>query len=73
MGADFAIGAGFNAADLSIVIRSMVAALIVLWGSWVMWKQFQLFSAGRMEVGEWGANTLKMVFLVVFVLIIVGT
>ena len=73
MGAEFAVGAGFDAGDLSIIIRSMIAALITLWGVWIMWKQFQLFGAGRMEVGEWGANAIKMVLLVVFVLILVGT
>ncbi len=73
MGAEFASGAGFDAGDLSIVIRTMIAALISLWGVWVVWKQFQLFGAGRMDVGEWGANAIKMVLLVVFVLILVGT
>lgn len=72
MGADFAFGAGFTAGDLNLYIRSMIAALITLWGVWVMWKQFQLFGAGRMEVGDWGANAIKTVLLVVFVLILVG-
>ena len=73
MGAEFASGAGFGAGDLSIVIRSMIAALIMLWGVWTMWKQFQLFGAGRMDVGDWGANVIKMILLIVFVLILVGT
>lgn len=73
MGAEFTLGAGFGAGALSIAIRSMISALIVLWGSWIMWKQFQLFSAGQMAVGDWGVNVIKMVFLVAFVLIVVGT
>lgn len=72
MGAEFDVGAGFAAGDLGIVIRSMIAALITLWGVWIMWKQFQLFGAGRMDLGDWGANVIKMVLLVVFVLIVVG-
>jgi len=72
MEADFNLGAGFDANDLSIFIRSMIASLITLWGAWVMYKQFQLVGSGRMEIGDWGTNVIKMVLLVVFVLIIVG-
>jgi len=72
MEAAFNIGAGFDAFDLSILIRSMIAALFTLWGVWMMWKQFQLVGSNRMEIGEWGANVIKMVLLLVFVLIIVG-
>lgn len=68
----FALGAGFDASDLNILIRSMIAALIALWGVWTMYKQFQLMGDRRMEIGAWGANVIKMILLVTFVLIIVG-
>lgn len=72
MGAAFDIGAGFSATGLSFLIRGMIASLITLWGVWMMYKQFQLVGGGRMEVGDWGANVVKMVLLVTFVIIIVG-
>lgn len=72
MEAAFNLGAGFSANGLNIFIRSMIAALIMLWGVWTLWKQFQLFGSGRMEVGDWGANAIKMILLLVFVLVIVG-
>jgi len=72
MEAAFNLGAGFNAGDLNLFIRSVIASLITLWGAWIMYKQFQLVGNGRMEIGDWGANVIKMVLLVVFVLIIVG-
>ena len=72
MEAAFDLGAGFSAGDLGIFIRGMIASLITLWGAWVTYKQYQLVDNGRMEIGDWGANVIKMVLLVVFVLIIVG-
>ncbi len=69
----FALGAGFDASDLNILIRSMIAALFALWGVWTMHKQFLMFGDKRMDIGTWGANVIKMVLLVTFVLIIVGT
>jgi len=68
----FNLGAGFAANELNLFIRSVIAALITLWGVWIMWKQYQLVGSGRMEIGDWGANAIKMVLLLAFVLIIVG-
>ncbi len=72
MEAAFSQGAGFSANDLSMLIRTMIASLITLWGVWTMYKQFQLVGDKRMDIGIWGANVIKMVLLVTFVLIIVG-
>lgn len=72
MGAEFTTGAGFSAVQLGLFIRGFIAALATLWVAWVMYKQFQLFGQGRMPVGEWGGNTIKLVILLVFILIVVG-
>ncbi|MCF6256152.1 MAG: TIGR03758 family integrating conjugative element protein [Gammaproteobacteria bacterium] len=72
MEAAFNLGAGFSANELNILIRGMIASLITIWGAWIMWKQFQMVGDSRMKIGEWGVNVAKMIFLVTFVLIIVG-
>lgn len=67
----FADGAGFNAADVSILIRVMIASLYTLFTAWLAWKQYALVREERMEVGKWINNVIIHVSLLVGILLIV--
>ncbi len=68
----FAVGAGFAASELNILIRSMIASLIVFWGIWAIWKQYIMYCKKKLDADEWGGNTIKITLLMILVLIIVG-
>lgn len=67
----FLDGAGFNASDVSVLIRVMIASLYTLFVAWLSWKQFALVREERMEVGKWFNNVVWQISLLVGVLLIV--
>ncbi len=64
-------GAGFNAVDVSVMIRVMIASLYALFSGWVCWRQFALVREERMEVGKWLNNVIWQISLLVGILLIV--
>lgn len=64
-------GAGFNASDVSILIRVMIASLYTLFVGWMSWKQYALVRQERMEVGTWFNNIIIHISLLVGILLIV--
>jgi len=72
MEANFLTGAGFNAGDLNLFFRGVIASLICIWAVWTSWKQFQLTQSGQLSYGDWFVNVVKAVFIMTLLLIIVG-
>ena len=72
MDANFFTGAGFNAGDLNLFFRGVIASLICIWTGWVAWKQFQLAVHGHLSYGDWFVNVVKAVFVMTLLLILVG-
>ena len=64
-------GAGFNAADVSVMIRVIIASLYTLFVGWMSWKQYALVREERMEVGKWFNNVIWQMSLLVGILLIV--
>ncbi|MBC8210201.1 MAG: DUF3262 family protein [Gammaproteobacteria bacterium] len=67
----FNTAAGFSVADLSLFFRSIFAAIVTLWAGWVAYRQFFLFTDGKIRLGEWGKNMIFLIIMWTFLMILI--
>jgi hypothetical protein len=73
MEAAFYEAAGYNANEVALAIRGLLAALFSLWAIWVIYNQFKLVVAEQLTVLQWVFNSITTVFILTMVLVLVGT
>ncbi len=69
----FQAGAGFSATELRLFVRSIIAALFVLWTVWVLYSQYKLVVSGQLAVGQWVFNGVATVTVLTMIIVIVGS
>jgi hypothetical protein len=67
----FQLGAGISVADLSIFFRTIFASIVTLWSAWVAYRQFFLFTGGKIQLGEWGKNMIFLIVMWTFLMILI--
>ena len=67
----FELGAGISVADLSIFFRTSFASIVTLWTAWVAYRQFFLFTDGKIQLGEWGKNMIVLIIMWTFLMILI--
>jgi hypothetical protein len=67
----FELGAGISVVDLSIFFRTIFASIVTLWSAWVAYRQFILFTDGKIQLGEWGKNMIVLIIMWTFLMILI--
>ncbi len=67
----FELGAGISVTDLSIFFRTIFASIVTLWTAWVAYRQFFLFTDGKIQLGEWGKNMIILIIMWTFLMILI--
>jgi hypothetical protein len=73
MEAAFYDAAGYNAREVALAIRGLLAALFSLWAIWVIYNQFKLVVTEQLTVLQWVFNSITTVFILTMILVLVGT
>jgi hypothetical protein len=73
MEAAFYDAAGYNAHEVALAIRGLLAALFSLWAIWVIYNQFKLVVTEQLTVLQWVFNSITTVFILTMILVLVGT
>lgn len=68
---EFAVGAGFSAEELLLLIAGTVVAITLVWTAWVTWGQFEAFVAQRAHLPALSWIVLRAVVLLLLILLFV--
>jgi hypothetical protein len=44
---------------------------VTLWSAWVAYRQFFLFTGGKIQLGEWGKNMIFLIVMWTFLMILI--
>ena len=61
----FLVGAGFTPQLSSVLWRSSVLALALLWCAWALWTGYRGWAAGNITFGALGGSTLRLVLALI--------
>jgi len=74
LAAAFATGAGFEAIDMSMLIRGTIAAVYMIWAGWIAYKQFILMAEDdeKLTFPDFRFNMIKLSLSITLILVLVS-
>lgn len=68
----FQASAGVKQEELSLMVRTCVYAITLLWGGWAVYGQYQLYREGKVGLLDLPMKTLRTLFICTLVLVLVS-
>ena len=72
LAAAFATGAGFEAIEMSLLIRGLLAAAYMIWAAWVAYKQFILMADEKLSFADYRMNMIRLSLSITVILVLVS-